>query len=165
MTTSIAECHIAVHEWLKACSYEQAESPRVSSLQPRLLTPPTSISTVRRKRKRDMSTSTSRSPQKRQRSIRDDDVFPEQSASGVGVTELSERTKLSQPSVSGRSSPKRATSPVRDLLNDLRVSKPAISCELPSSVTLPEHASNLQRVLMDRLEEAIIPLQLKVGMD
>jgi hypothetical protein len=98
MTMSIAGCHIAVYEWLKACSYEQAEPPRVLSLQPRLLTPPTSISTVRRKRKRDMSTSTSRSPQKRQRSIRDDDVFPEQSASGVGVTELSERTRLSQPS-------------------------------------------------------------------
>jgi hypothetical protein len=164
MTTSTSECYAAVHQWLETCSDEQSEPPSVPSLHPQLLTPPTSISSARRKRTRDMSGPQSRSPQKRQRTIRDDDVFPEQSASDVGVTELSERTRLSQPSVSGRSSPKRATSPVRDLMNDLRVSKPAILCEIPSAVTLPEHASTLQRGLTDRLEEAIIPLDLRVVM-
>lgn len=104
----------------------------------------------------------SQSPQKRQRRIPDeDDIFPDQSASDIGVTELSERTRLSRPSHSAGSSPKRATSPVRDLLNDLRVSKPSVLCEIPSSVTLPEHAASLQRNLMDHLEERLIPAGLK----
>jgi hypothetical protein len=103
------------------------------------------------------------SPQKRQRMVRDDDdLFPNQSASDVGITELSERTRLSQPSHSVGSSPKRATSPVRDLLNDLRVSKPAVLCEIPSAIMLPERALALQRSLMDRLEEELIPMGLKV---
>ena len=105
----------------------------------------------------------SQGPQKRQRRIPDEeDIFPDQSASDIGVTELSERTRLSRPSHSTGSSPKRATSPVRDLLNDLRVSKPSVLCEIPSSVTLPERAASLQRNLMDHLEERLIPAGLKV---
>ena len=45
-----------------------------------------------------------------------------------------------------------------------RASKSAILCEIPSTVTLPKPASNLQRDLMERLKKAIIPLDLKVAM-
>jgi len=103
------------------------------------------------------------SPSKRQRRLRDDDdIFPGQSASDIGITELSERTKLSRPSQSAGSSPKRAASPVRDVLNDLRVSNPSVLCEIPSSVILPERAAALQRSLMDHLDEGLIPAGLKV---
>lgn len=152
MTASPTECDVAVYRWLRECFSEQPELPSVSSLQPRLLT---STSLAGRKRTRDMSGHRSRSPQKRQRTVPDDGEW---STSEVALTELSDRTRLSRPSLAGRS---RATSPVRDLMNDLRVSKPAIMCEIPSAVMLPELASNLQRDLMERLEEAIIPLGLK----
>jgi hypothetical protein len=160
--TANTTSHSAVARWLETCSSEQLGSLNAASSQPQLFTPPTSTSSARRKRMRDMSEPRSRSPQKRQRTRHDDDVSSEQSASDIAITELSERTRLSQLSFSGRSNPKRATSPVRDLLNDLRVSKPAILCEIPSTVTLPMHASTLQRVLVERLEEAIIPLGLRV---
>ncbi|KAF2633281.1 hypothetical protein BU25DRAFT_2998 [Macroventuria anomochaeta] len=153
-----------IDQWLETCFLEQPGALSAASPQPQLFTPPTSTSSARRKRPRDMSEPRPRSSQKRQRTRREDDVFSEQSASDVAITELSEKTRLSQPSFSGRSGPKRATSPVRDLMNDLRVSKPAILCEIPSTVSLPQHASTLQRGLMERLDEAIIPLGLKVTM-
>lgn len=159
MTTHTPEGHISIDKWLETYSNEPPDFPLIPA-EP--LTPPTSTLSVQRKWTRDMAEPRSRSPQKRQRMVRDDDdLFPDQSASGVGITELSERTRLSQPSHSVGSSPKRATSPVRDLLNDLRVSKPAVLCEIPSAVTLPERALALQRSLMDHLEEELIPVGLK----
>lgn len=156
-----------IQYWLKNIS---CESPDLSILTVEPLTPassPQSLlfsqSPVDRGRKRKMPQPRSQSPQKRQRTnLDDDEVRPEQSASAVCLTELSEMTRLSHPSRSAVPSPKRATSPVRDLLLDLRVSKPSVLCELPFTVELPERALKLQRSLMDGLGEGIIPGGLKV---
>ncbi|PSN73795.1 hypothetical protein BS50DRAFT_195981 [Corynespora cassiicola Philippines] len=161
------ERETSILKWLEDFPCDR-QNPSLTSAEP--LTPlslrsgpSTPTLSGKRKRGRSMPEPRSHSPQKRQRRLPDDDdIFPDQSASDMGVTELSERTKLSRPSQSAGSSPKRATSPVRDLLNDLRVSKPSVLCEIPSSVTLPERAAALQRRLMDELEERLIPASLKV---
>ena len=157
-----------VEEWLSSLSNKLPE-PRPITAQP--LTPSSFRSSPsipagsgKRKRSRSMPEPRSQSPQKRQRRLHnEDDIFPDQSASDAGITELSERTRLSRPSQSAGSSPKRTISPVRDLLNDLRVSNPSILCEIPSSVILPESAAALQQSLMNRVEEGLIPAGLKVG--
>ena len=165
MTVPSSEAY--VEEWLSSFSNKLGtyRSIPAQPLTPSSLRSSPSIpaQSGKRKRSRSMPEPRSQSPQKRQRRLRsDDDIFPDQSASDIGITELSERTRLSRPSQSAGSSPKRTTSPVRDLLNDLRVSKPSIFCEIPSSVVLPESAAALQQSLMDRLEEGLIPASLKV---
>ncbi|KAF7857328.1 hypothetical protein EAF04_009569 [Stromatinia cepivora] len=148
------EVQSSVYKWLQTYTDEPPDTPVIPTEQ---LTPLTSTSSVRWKRTRDMPDH--QSPEKRRRIARDDDdLLPDQSASGIG---MSEKTRLSHPSQSVGSTPKRATSPVRGLLRDLSMSKPAILCEIPSAVTLPERALVLQRSLMDRLEEDLIPVGLK----
>ena len=164
MSSNTTNFYSAVDRWLETCFQEQPGSPNTASSPPQLYTPPTSTSSARRKRTLDMSEPRFKNPQKRQRTGCGGDAFSEQSASDIAITELSEKTRLSQPSFASWLSPKRATSPVWDLMSDLRVSRPAILCEIPSAVTLPKHVSTLQRGLMEHLEEAIIPLGLKVAM-
>lgn len=166
MTMHTPDEQTSVNRWLEKVSSESPDFP-VLSAEP--LTPPpsfsghSSASPAQRKRTRNTPELPSQSPQKRQRTLRDDDnICPDQSASDIAVTELSGRTRRSHPSHSIGSSPKRTTSPVRDLLSDLRVSKPAILCEIPSTTTLPERAAALQRSVMDCLDEKLIPLGLKV---
>ncbi|PVH94221.1 hypothetical protein DM02DRAFT_199186 [Periconia macrospinosa] len=125
-TASMMTAHtseVSIKKWLETCSNEPPDSPLIPAqpLTPSSLRSSPSISTWsgKRKRRSSMPEPRSQSPQKRQRRLRDDDdndVFPDQSASDVGITELSERTRLSRPLHSAGSSPKRATSPVRDLL-------------------------------------------------
>ncbi|GAB1203607.1 hypothetical protein APSETT445_002243 [Aspergillus pseudonomiae] len=108
-----------------------------------------------------MTPTQSTSPAKRQRDLDDaDNVHPDQSASAIAATELSERTRLSYRLSSSTS--KRAGSPVRDLLNDLRASKPAVFCELPFTIPLPENATVLCTTLTEGLHERVIPIGLKV---
>lgn len=72
------------------------------------------------------------------------------------MTTLSERTTFSQPSQQ-----KRAQSPVRGLLHELRCSKPSVFCESPSAEALPPRASFLQHHLMHDIDVALIPIGLK----
>ncbi|KAK3216149.1 hypothetical protein GRF29_8g2368657 [Pseudopithomyces chartarum] len=163
---SVPSSEAYVEEWLSSfssklgtCRSIPAQPLTPSSLRSSPLIPAQS---GKRKRSRSMPEPRPQCPQKRQRRLRsDNDIFPDQSASDIGITELSERTRLSRPSQYAGSSPKRTTSPVRDLLKDLRVLKPSIFCEIPSSVILPESAAALQQSLMDRLEEGLIPASLK----
>ena len=162
MSSNTTNFYSAVDRWLETCFQEQPGSPNTASSPPQLYTPPTSTSSARRKRTLDMSEPRFKNPQKRQRTGCGGDAFSEQSASDITITERSGRARPSQPSFTGRSSPKRTTSPARDLMNNLRVSRSAILCEMPSAilceipsaVKLPEHASTLQRALMEHLKEA-----------
>jgi len=115
------------------------------------------------KRKYKMSSSRSESPRKRARVAEGEDVLPEQSASVVSPTELTHRTRLTQPGRSNNSSPTRSISPVRDLFNELRLSSPAIHCVPPAGVHLPENATSLRRHLTEGFGEKIIPIGLKVS--
>jgi hypothetical protein len=165
MTVPSSEAY--VEEWLSRFSNKLGtyRSIPAQPLTPSSLRSSPSIPAQSGKRKRSRSVLEPRPQcsQKRQRRLRsDDDIFQDQSASDIGITELLERTRLSRPSQSAGSSPKRTTSPVRDLLKDLRVLKPSIFCEIPSSVILPESAAALQQSLMDRLEEGLIPASLKI---
>jgi hypothetical protein len=158
-----------VQDWLDALCENGVESPDprrpltpLSLFQP---SPPLDSDRPScQKLKRRLSMERPKSPQKRQRVLRDDeDIDPDQSASIVNPTELSERTTLSH-SRSAVLSPKRAVSPVRDLLNDLRAATPAVMCELPFTLgsRVPERVRSLQRLLSDNLEAGVIPMGLKV---
>ena len=128
-------------------------------------TPPVSsrgtATQLARDRKRKINRS--ESPAKRQRTEnRDEEILPDQSASVAAVSELSERTRLSHPSQSTSTRTKRAVSPVRDLLNDLRVSRPAIVCDIPFTTALPEKVAPLHNIINQSLHEGVIPAQLRV---
>ncbi|KAE8369729.1 hypothetical protein BDV27DRAFT_152810 [Aspergillus caelatus] len=140
----------AVWRWLRDVPCETVATPPDT-------TPSSPSSNLKRKR---IVTARSTSPAKRQRILDDaNNVHPDQSASAIAVTELTERTRLSHRSPSSPS--KRAVSPIRDLLNDLRASKPAIFCELPFTIALPENAAALCTTLTQGLHERVIPIGLK----
>lgn len=163
MTTAPERCWNHIENWLDniPCDLRYAPEPCAEPSTP--LTPPPSLlpqSSTDRKRKCEMQGQRSASPTKRRRT--EEEITPDQSASVVAATELSERTTLSHRSRSAISSPKRGTSPVRDLLNDLRASKPAILCELPFTVDIPESVSKLQKAITEDLGKHIIPMGLRV---
>ncbi|KAE8372230.1 hypothetical protein BDV26DRAFT_105032 [Aspergillus bertholletiae] len=141
----------AVWRWLRDVPCETVATPPQTS-------PTSSLSNLKRKR---TMTTRSTSPAKRQRVLEDaDSVHSDQSAPATTITQLTESTKLSYRSASSLS--KRAVSPVRDLLNDLSASKPAVFCELPFTIPLPENATALCTALTDGLHERVIPISLKV---
>ncbi|OGM50938.1 hypothetical protein ABOM_000522 [Aspergillus bombycis] len=141
----------AVWRWLRDVPCERVATPPDTA-------PSSPSNNLKRKGTR---TARSTSPAKRQRILDDaDNVYPDQSASAIAATELSERTKPFYRLPSSAS--KRAVSPVRDLLNDLRASKPAVFCELPSTIPLPENAYALCITLTEGLHERVIPIGLKM---
>jgi hypothetical protein len=147
----------AVNRWLSGC-FEAQSHP----------TPPHSqesdqkhsYSTARQKKRRRMS-SRSSSPRKRPR-IEDDQILPDQSASVAAISELTDRTRLTHASYSHTSSPSRPTSPVRDLFNELRLSKPAIYCKRPKGILLPDSVLALRKHLTENFGSKVIPANLKV---
>jgi hypothetical protein len=144
----------AVHLWLSGCSEAQ--------LHP---TPPHSQESVRRRscsttqKKRRRRSSRSSSPRKRSR-IEDDQILPDQSASVAAISELTDRTRLTL--ASHTSSPSRPASPVRDLFNELRLSKPAIYCKRPKGILLPGSVLALRKHLTENFGSKVIPANLKV---
>ncbi|TKA79582.1 hypothetical protein B0A49_08194 [Cryomyces minteri] len=107
-----------------------------------------------------MSSSRSSSPRKRSR-VDDDLVLPDQSASVTAISELTDRTRLTHTTRSHASSPGRPTSPVRDVFNELRLSRPAIYCKRPKGVYLPERALALRKHLTDGFGSKVIPMCFK----
>ncbi|KAK5020687.1 hypothetical protein LTR60_000298 [Cryomyces antarcticus] len=102
-----------VHHWLSGLPIDSDPSEA-----PQHLTPPQSHSPSKQKRKLNVSSSRSSSPRKRSR-IDDDLILPDQSASVTAISETHTTRSYA-------SSPGRPTSPVRDVLNELRLSRPAI---------------------------------------
>lgn len=103
----------------------------------------------------------SQSPLKRQRIGNNEEILPDQSASVI--SDLSENTRLSQ-SQSTSTRTKRAASPVRKVLNDLRIFRPAILCDIPYTVALPEKAKHVYNIIDKSRYEGVIPAQLRVSM-
>lgn len=145
----------SVRRWLSGCSEAQS---RPTPPHPQESYQRHSYSTARQKKRQRMSSRGS-SPRKRSR-IDDDQILPNQSASVVAISELTDRTRLTD--ASHTSNPSRPTSPVRDLFNELRLSKPAIYCKRPKGILLPGSVLALRKHLTENFGSKVIPANLKV---
>ena len=75
----------------------------------------------------------------------------------MSVSDLSERTRFSEPTISGRS-----PSPTKDLMNDLRCANPSIDRKLPQGLVMPDSVNTLLERLAKDFGDVIVQLGLKV---
>ncbi|KAH8430643.1 uncharacterized protein LDX57_008306 [Aspergillus melleus] len=95
----------------------------------------------------------SEDPANRQCGSNNDEILPDQSASAAALSDLESHSTSTRH--------KRTVDWVRDLLHDLRVSRPAILCDVPSTIALPERVMPVYEIISQSLEEGVIPAQLK----
>ncbi|KAE8401915.1 hypothetical protein BDV37DRAFT_167705 [Aspergillus pseudonomiae] len=120
--------------------------------EPNISPPSTHTDEDYRRRRRNISRSGASSPRRWSRPVHTDDV---DSLS----TDLTDRTRFDAPTRS--SAPARQRSPVRELLNELPLSKPSINCIRPKSIPLPDFVLSLRKTLGHDFGSKIIPIGLR----